>query len=73
MDDILKDYIRDGEFAAAVGKTPRTIRIWRQRRTGPAWVRIGNGIFYRRTAVQEWLSANEVRPARRRPADQQSA
>lgn len=35
-----------------------TLRDWRYRGTGPAFVRTGRSIRYRPAAVEEWIKAN---------------
>jgi hypothetical protein len=66
MSEILDGYIPEAKFCAAAGIKLRTARTWRQKRTGPPWVRIGRDVFYRVTSLQEWLEAKEVRPTRPR-------
>jgi hypothetical protein len=64
---ILADYLTEGELAKELGKkTPRTLEIWRQQRTGPAWTKIGRKVVYRRDAVIEWLKSQEQQPVRQR-------
>ncbi len=40
-----------------------TLEVWRCRRKGPPFVRIGTAIRYDRTALEAWLTANTVTPA----------
>lgn len=37
----------------------RTVRRWRNARTGPPFIRIGNKIRYRIEAVRAWMFAHE--------------
>jgi predicted DNA-binding transcriptional regulator AlpA len=50
-----------GEVAAWLGGSISeiTLRVWRHRSTGPAWIRVGRGVRYRREAVRAWLDSNE--------------
>ena len=47
------------EAAALIGFAEHTLRVWRSRGTGPAYIKVGNGrVKYSRDAIQEWLDAN---------------
>ncbi len=50
--------------AKVLGKTPRTLRKWRERRCGPPYIKIGRDIMYRRASMFAWLVANETKPVR---------
>ena len=63
---ILADYIPEPDLATELKKSLRTLQVWRQRRQGPPWTRIGETIVYRREAVLEWLRSQEQQPARSR-------
>lgn len=39
-----------------------TLAQWRWRGTGPAYLKNGSRVLYRREAIEAWLSAGEVRP-----------
>lgn len=56
---VLAEYLNDVELAAELRKSPRTLARWRRLGEGPAITRIGREIFYRRSAVAEWLAAQE--------------
>jgi len=42
----------------------RTLQAWRLRNVGPAYVRTGRSIRYRRRDLAAWIDANTVTPAR---------
>jgi hypothetical protein len=65
---ILNDYIDEAEAASQLRKCQRVLQIWRQRRQGPAWTKIGKTVVYRRTAILEWLKSQEQQPVRSRRA-----
>jgi hypothetical protein len=61
LDNIFDDYLREDEAKEALGKTRRTLRLWRQQRYGPPWVKIGRDvILYPKAGFRDWLKANEV-------------
>ncbi len=41
----------------------RTLQAWRSRGSGPAFVRVGRTIRYRRKDLIAWIGANIVEPA----------
>jgi hypothetical protein len=42
----------------------RTLQAWRTQRVGPAFVRAGRAIRYRRRDLIAWIEANTVSPTR---------
>lgn len=48
------------EVAASLEVTEHTLAMWRSEGKGPKFVRLGRGIFYRRSDVQEWIDASVV-------------
>jgi hypothetical protein len=52
-------YLTEGEAAAQLGVAARTLRLWRQQRQGPPFLRLGQRILYRREAITEWLRSME--------------
>jgi hypothetical protein len=64
--NILADFLTEAQCAKMLGRTVRTLRIWRTQGTGPAYTRIGAEIRYRVDAIREWLIAREVKPVRAR-------
>lgn len=63
---LLRGFVSEAEFAAAIGKSVRTLRIWRNRRFGPAYTRIGRAIYYREEAIRSWLQTVEIEPRGRK-------
>lgn len=46
------------QLAAALGLSHRTLAAWRSnRRGGPAWVKCGSAVRYRRQDVTAWLDS----------------
>ena len=63
--DPLFDEAGAGEYLGGE-KTPisaRTMQRWRAERTGPAYIKIGHLIRYRRSALDALLAAGEQKPA----------
>lgn len=48
------------EAAHMLRLPPSTLRHWRQTDAGPAHVKLGRRVFYRRDALLTFLSASEV-------------
>jgi hypothetical protein len=44
----------------------RTLRMWRARRTGPPWARIGHVIVYPNDRFEDWLRSRLRYPVRGR-------
>jgi hypothetical protein len=63
---ILAGYLTEAEFAHQIKKSRRTLQIWRQRRTGPPWVQIGNSVLYPEEGGRSWLKGLEQQPVRSR-------
>jgi len=57
---ILAGWISRSDLARELGLTEDTLRRWEDRRIGPVCVRAGRRVYYRRTAVQDWLAAQEA-------------
>lgn len=55
----LLDLIPEKEYAAARGVCIRTVQRDRALRTGPAFVKLGRKIYYRKAAIEAWLLAQE--------------
>jgi hypothetical protein len=56
--------IREADLACRWGRSVRTLQRWRHQRTGPAWLKIGGGVFYRMEDVVAFEAA--VRKAGRK-------
>lgn len=57
---LLGGWISRLDLALELGLTVETLRRWEARRTGPPCVRAGRKVYYRRTAVQDWLQGQEA-------------
>lgn len=55
----LLDLIPEKEYAAARGVCIRTVQRERALRKGPAFVKLGRKIYYRKAAIEAWLLAQE--------------
>ena len=61
---ILADWISRNELARELGITTDTLGRWAAQRKGPAYVKAGRKIFYRRDVVHAWLQSKEVKPVK---------
>ena len=45
------------EYLSSIGirVTVAALRVWRNRGTGPRWLKVGHRVYYRREHIQEWL------------------
>jgi hypothetical protein len=64
--DLLKEYFSEHELAVELGRNARTLKRWRDARTGPPVTFIGRVPYYRIASVRQWLQAGESRMSRRR-------
>ena len=62
---LLQGWISRTDLAQELGVCEETLRRWADARRGPAFVKAGRKILYRRTAVLDWLEAQEAREPRR--------
>lgn len=53
------EFLTTSEFCAWTRIRPATARQWRSRKYGPPSFKVGNTVLYRRTAVEQWLEAQE--------------
>ncbi len=51
------------DAAAALRVTVVTMASWRSRGTGPAYIVLGRRIFYRESALREYLASQERKPS----------
>jgi hypothetical protein len=63
---IMEGYLSEHEAAPQLRQKLRTLRLWRQRGTGPAWIKVGKLVFYSRSALLTWLASLEHQPVRSR-------
>jgi hypothetical protein len=59
--------------ADLLGLSTRTLQAWRSKRQGPAFVRAGRAIRYRRRDLISWVEANTVSSTRSSLAERQPA
>lgn len=57
-------YVAEREFLQLAGVTAGTAETWRKRRYGPAWVRLGNSVFYSLESLADYLKAEQREPRR---------
>jgi hypothetical protein len=63
-----EEFLSPPELSNLITKTERTLEWWRETKQGPAFVRVGKTILYKKTSVLKWLSDQEVQPRRPRKA-----
>ncbi len=51
------DLISPVELARALGLAEQTLATWRSDKTGPAFVKLGKSVFYRREDLKHWILA----------------
>lgn len=59
---VLDGWMTRRELSEALGVTEATLGRWHTQRIGPAAVKIGRRLLYRREAVRQWLIARERTP-----------
>jgi len=57
--DIENDLIPEDTYAELTNRHVRSVQRERATRTGPAFIKIGRRIYYRRGAVEKWLLDRE--------------
>lgn len=60
----LENLLSEHDLAALRGVTVRTLQRERAQRRGPAFIKLGRKVYYRREAVNAWLRALEETPVR---------
>jgi hypothetical protein len=60
--------LTEAQAADLLNLSIRTLQAWRTRAAGPAFVRAGRAIRYRRGDLRSWIDANTV-SSTRLPAD----
>ena len=56
---ILEGFLTRDELASELGRNPRTLDRWEALGTGPPRTSVGRRVLYRRSSVQNWLTAQE--------------
>jgi excisionase family DNA binding protein len=54
------EFLDERQLAAWLGLSRTTPRLWRRAGEGPAFIRVGRSIRYRKSDVENWLSARTV-------------
>jgi len=62
---LLAGWISRKELADELSLAVDTLARWEARRFGPPCVRAGRKVLYRRSAVQDWLQAQEMPRAKK--------
>mgnify|MGYP001092115595 FL=1 len=62
---LLGGWISRADLALQLGVSEDTLRRWDALRSGPPCIRAGRKIYYRRSAVIEWLEDQEAAGLRR--------
>jgi len=57
--DFQNDLMTEAAYAELTGRNIRSVQRERALRTGPAFIRIGRKIYYRKAAIEAWLLAQE--------------
>lgn len=63
----LAESLTEGDAAARLGLKVATLRAWRHRSKGPAFVRLGRAVRYLSTDLDEFLRATDTRRHLTRP------
>lgn len=58
MDEFLTPYQLSARWGGSVKTT--TLKMWRHRKKGPPYVKVGSKILYKTAAIVAWESENEV-------------
>ena len=61
--ELLADSWSEAEFAAQIGRRPRTLKLHRQMGLGPRYFRIGNQVRYPKAEAKAWLASLVRDPA----------
>lgn len=62
MSENPRDLLTPPALASELGVTAERLKAWRYEGKGPAYVKVGRFVRYRRRDVDAWLSANAVKP-----------
>lgn len=59
MTNVERVLLTTEEAATYLNSTRRTLERWRTERYGPAYVKSGHRVHYRREALDEWITRQE--------------
>lgn len=45
------------EVAAQLRKSTDMLKLWRHKKTGPPYIKVGRSVRYRQSAVEKWLNS----------------
>jgi hypothetical protein len=73
MNTPIESLLTEAELVACIRERTgegsiRTLRKWRTRRIGPAWVKVGRRIVYPLSGIEPWLESITQQPLRSRRA-----
>ncbi|WP_363301870.1 helix-turn-helix domain-containing protein [uncultured Roseovarius sp.] len=57
--DFRSELIPEAQYAELTGRNIRSVQRERARREGPAFIRIGRKVYYRKAAIEQWLLDQE--------------
>lgn len=52
----------DNEVAPMMRVLPQTLPVWRSQGKGPAYLKLGRRVFYRRADILAWMEAQVIQP-----------
>jgi hypothetical protein len=58
-----EELVPDTEVAKILHQRTQTLAAWRCEKKGPAYVKVGRRVFYRRSDISEWLGKQRHQPA----------
>jgi hypothetical protein len=62
---LLAGWLPEAEAARQLKKSTRTLKRWRDKRTGPPYRQVGRDVHYHVLGTQQWLADGLVKPPRR--------
>ena len=54
------DIFSETDLCALVNVDTRTATVWRSKKWGPDFVKLGRAVFYRRKDVEDWIAMNVI-------------
>lgn len=61
---LVVDLMSGKELAALLQVRENTLNVWRCKGLGPAYIKVGSAVRYRRRDVETWLKSRVVRPGK---------